>query len=135
MTTTYLGTSTGVRLRHDQRGGKVELNGKSSDLASSAWVGRADQDFRGIDVARLDAELAQRLRWAGTRLDLPAGRYETLLPPSAVADLMIYQYWTGTGRDALDGRTVFSAPGGGPASVSGSPTCRSRCAATRPCRG
>ena len=76
-------------------------------------------------MAALDAELAQRLGWAARRVDLPAGRYETLLPPSAVADLMIYQYWTGTGRDALDGRTVFSAPGRGhPGRRAASPTCR-----------
>jgi predicted Zn-dependent protease len=30
MTTTYLGTSTGLRLRHDQPSGRVELNGKSA---------------------------------------------------------------------------------------------------------
>jgi predicted Zn-dependent protease len=36
-----------------------------------------------------------------------------LLPPSAVADLMIYLYWSAGARDAHDGRTVFSAPGGG----------------------
>ncbi|HEX6920332.1 MAG TPA: metallopeptidase TldD-related protein, partial [Actinomycetes bacterium] len=40
-------------------------------------------------------------------------RYETLLPPSAVADFLIYQYWSSVARDAHDGRTVFSRPGGG----------------------
>jgi predicted Zn-dependent protease len=29
-----------------------------------------------------------------------------------VADLMIYLYWSAGGRDAADGRTVFSRPGG-----------------------
>ena len=48
-----------------------------------------------------------------TSVELPAGRYETLLPPSAVADLMAYAYWTASGRSAAEGRTVFSAPGGG----------------------
>ncbi|WP_242418417.1 metallopeptidase TldD-related protein, partial [Frankia sp. CpI1-P] len=45
-------------------------------------------------------------------VELPAGRYETLLPPSAVADLMIDLYWSAAGRDAAEGRTVFSRPGG-----------------------
>ena len=44
---------------------------------------------------------------------LPAGRYETLLPPTAVADLLIYQMWSAAARDAVEGRTVFSKPGGG----------------------
>ena len=46
-------------------------------------------------------------------MDLPAGRYETLLPPSAVADLMIDLYWSAGARDAAEGQTVFSRPGGG----------------------
>src|SRR5262249_256472 len=37
----FLGTSSGLRFRHDQPAGKVELNAKSADLAHSAWVGHA----------------------------------------------------------------------------------------------
>ena len=51
--------------------------------------------------------------WAQRTVELPAGRYETILPPSAVADLMIYLSWSMDGRGAQEGRTVFSAPGGG----------------------
>ena len=61
----------------------------------------------------MDASLAQRLDWARRRVELPAGRYETLLPPGAMADLMTYMYWSAGAKDALDGRTVFSKPGGG----------------------
>ena len=61
----------------------------------------------------LTAELATRLGWAERRIDLPPGRYETLLPPGPVADLMIYAYWTASARDADEGRNVFAAPGGG----------------------
>ncbi|WP_031510512.1 metallopeptidase TldD-related protein [Streptomyces megasporus] len=113
MVSTYLGTSTGLRLRHDQPTGTLEVNAKSPDRARSAWAGRATRDFRDVDPRALDAELAQRLEWAKRQVELPAGRYETLLPPSAVADLLIYQMWSSTGRDAAEGRTVFSRPGGG----------------------
>ena len=51
--------------------------------------------------------------WSQRRIELPAGRYETLLPPSAVSDLMIYLYWTMEARDADEGRNVFAKPGGG----------------------
>jgi predicted Zn-dependent protease len=113
MRTTYLGTSTGVRLRHDQPTGHVEINGKSQDYSRSAWVGMATPDFSDVDVAALDGQLAERLGWAQRRIDLAAGRYATLLPPTAVADLMIYLYWSAGARDAHEGRTVFSKPGGG----------------------
>ncbi|MFF3562838.1 metallopeptidase TldD-related protein [Streptomyces sp. NPDC002574] len=113
VTSTYLGSSTGLRLRHDQPSGTLELNAKSEDMSRSAWAGAATRDFTDVDPAALDADLAQRLAWAERRIDLPAGRYETLLPPSAVADLVIYQQWSSAARDAAEGRTVFSKPGGG----------------------
>ncbi|MEV5332142.1 metallopeptidase TldD-related protein [Streptomyces werraensis] len=113
MVSTYLGTSTGLRLRHDQPNGTLEVNAKSPDRTRSAWAGRSTRDFKDVDPAALDAELAVRLGWAERRLELPAGRYETLLPPTAVADLLIYQLWSASGRDAAEGRTVFSKPGGG----------------------
>ncbi|MEV8394388.1 MULTISPECIES: metallopeptidase TldD-related protein [unclassified Streptomyces] len=113
LTSTYLGTSTGVRLRHDQPSGTLELNAKSPDRTRSAWAGRSTRDFKDVDPASLDAELARRLAWAERKTELPAGRYETLLPPTAVADLLIYQLWSSTARDAAEGRTVFSRPGGG----------------------
>ncbi|QDY76119.1 metallopeptidase TldD-related protein [Streptomyces qinzhouensis] len=113
LTSTYLGTSTGLRLRHDQPNGTLELNAKSPDRSRSAWAGRATRDFTDVDPAALDEELAGRLAWAGRRIELPAGRYETLLPPTAVADLLIYQSWSSAARDAAEGRTVFSKPGGG----------------------
>ncbi|WP_327357095.1 metallopeptidase TldD-related protein [Streptomyces sp. NBC_01304] len=113
MTSSYLGTSTGLRLRHDQPNGTLEINAKSPDRKRSAWAGRSTRDFKDVDPAALDAELATRLGWAERRIDLPAGRYETLLPPTAVADLLIYQYRSASARDAAEGRTVFSKPGGG----------------------
>jgi predicted Zn-dependent protease len=113
LTSTYLGTSTGLRLRHDQPNGTLELNAKSPDRTRSAWAGRTTRDFKDVDPAALDSELARRLAWAERKVELPAGRYETLLPPTAVADLLIYQFWSSAARDAAEGRTVFSRPGGG----------------------
>ena len=113
VTSTYLGSSTGLRLRHDQPTGTVELNAKTADLSDSAWAGAATRDFTDVDPAALEEQLAQRLVWGERRIDLPAGRYETLLPPSALADLLVYMSWSMGGRDAAEGRTVFSKPGGG----------------------
>ncbi|AQW49916.1 metallopeptidase TldD-related protein [Streptomyces violaceusniger] len=113
LVSSYLGSSTGLRLRHDQPTGTLEVNAKSPDRTRSAWAGRATRDFTDVDPAAIDAELARRLAWAERKVELPAGRYETLLPPSAVADLLIDQLWSSSARDAAEGRTVFSKPGGG----------------------
>ncbi|MGW5921895.1 metallopeptidase TldD-related protein [Nocardia fluminea] len=112
--TTWLGTSTGVRRRFSQPTGSVEINGKrgeGKDLAS-AWVGVGTADFTDVDTPGLLAELSRRLDWSQRRVELPAGRYETLLPPSAVADLMIYLAWSMEGRGAHEGHTAFSRAGG-----------------------
>ncbi|MET9418705.1 metallopeptidase TldD-related protein [Streptomyces klenkii] len=109
----YLGTSAGLRLRHDQPAGTLELNAKSPDGTRSAWAGRATRDFTDVDPRAMDADLARRLAWAERKVELPAGRYETLLPPTAVADLLVYQMWSAAARDAAEGRTVFSKAGGG----------------------
>jgi predicted Zn-dependent protease len=113
LVSTFLGTSGGLRLRYDQPTGRVELNAKSADLTRSAWAGAATRDFTDVDIAGLDAGLSERLDWAKRSISLPAGRYETLLPPTAVSDLMIYLYWSAGAKDAADGRTVFSKAGGG----------------------
>jgi predicted Zn-dependent protease len=113
MVSTYLGTSTGLRRRHDQPTGRIELNAKSADLTRSAWTGAATPDFTDVDIAALDAGLSERLGWAKRSISLPAGRYETLLPPTAVADLLVYTYWSAGAKEAAEGRTVFSKPGGG----------------------
>jgi predicted Zn-dependent protease len=113
VTSTFLGTSTGIRARHDQPAGRLELNAKSADLARSAWAGVATRDFTDVDVTDVDAGLARRLSWQSRRVELPAGRYETLLPPTAVADMLTYMYWSAGARDAGEGRTVFSRSGAG----------------------
>jgi predicted Zn-dependent protease len=113
LVSTFLGTSGGLRRRYDQPTGRVELNAKSADLTRSAWAGAATRDFTDVDIAGLDAGLSERLDWAKRSISLPAGRYETLLPPTAVADMMIYLYWSAGAKAAAEGRTVFSKAGGG----------------------
>ncbi len=109
--TTWLASSTGLRLRDARPTGYVELTGKNDD--SSTWVSASTRDWSDVSVPSLTGELSRRLGWARRSVSLPAGRYETLLPPSAAADLMTYVYWSAVGRDADEGRTVFSRAGGG----------------------
>jgi predicted Zn-dependent protease len=113
VTTTWLGSSTGLRRRHAQPTGYIELTGKNDLPGGSSWVGQHTRDWSDVSVPSLDAELQRRLGWSKRHIDLPAGRYETLLPSSAVADLLTYMYWTSSGREAAEGRTVFSRAGGG----------------------
>jgi predicted Zn-dependent protease len=63
-------------------------------------------------MAALEDKVSLELEWAERRMDLDAGRYEVVLPPEAVADFMVSLVDATGGRDAEEGRSVFSAPGG-----------------------
>jgi len=102
-----------VRRRHTERIGKVEITAKTPDFTRSAWVGQVTHDFLDIDLRAMFDTLRQRLAWAAHRIDVPAGSYEVLLEPSAAADLAIAAYWFMTRRDADEGRSPYSRPGGG----------------------
>src|SRR6202000_1422390 len=109
--TTFLATSNGLRRRYTQPTGSVEINAKRD--GASAWVGVGTPDFAGVPTDSLLEQLSMRLGWAKRRVEVPAGRYETILPPSAVADMMIYLAWSMSGRGAQEGRTALSAVDGG----------------------
>jgi predicted Zn-dependent protease len=109
--TTFVATSNGLRRRYTQPTGSVEINAKRD--GASAWAGVSTPDFVGVQVDSLLEQLSTRLGWAKRTVELPAGRYETIMPPSTVADMMIYLAWTMDGRGAQEGRTALSAPGGG----------------------
>ncbi|HEV7580429.1 MAG TPA: TldD/PmbA family protein [Mycobacterium sp.] len=111
VSTTFLASSTGLRRRFTQPTGAVEINGKRGD--ASAWAGIGTPDFVDVPTDSLLEELSMRLGWAERSVELPAGRYETIMPPSTVADMMIYLAWSMAGRAAQEGRTALSAPGGG----------------------
>lgn len=108
--TTFVATSTGLRRRYTQPTGSVEINAKRG--GASAWAGISTPDFVNVPMDSMLEDLAMRLGWAERTVELPAGRYETIMPPSTVADMMIYLTWTMDGRGAQEGRTALSAPGG-----------------------
>ena len=109
--TTFLATSNGLRRRYTQPTGSVEINAKRD--GASAWAGVSTPDFVDVPIDSLLEQLSTQLGWAKRTVELPAGRYETIMPPSTVADMMIYLAWTMDGRGAQEGRTALSAPGGG----------------------
>lgn len=113
VSTVYLGTSSGVRLRFVDSEGRLEDTAKSHARTRSAWAGRAARSVRGLDVVSLDDELRQGLEWQARPVEVEPGRHPALLTPSAVADLMVDLFWSSIGRNADEGQSVWSAPGGG----------------------
>ncbi|MGO8724847.1 MAG: metallopeptidase TldD-related protein [Acidimicrobiales bacterium] len=113
VSTVYLGSSTGFRLRYVEPTGKLELVARADGGARSAWTSAGAADLSTVHVEELEERLFHRLAWAERKLELDAGRYEVVLPPDAVADLVVMLGESTSGREAEEGRSVFSAPGGG----------------------
>jgi len=109
--TTFVATSGGLRRRYTQPTGSVEINAKRD--GASAWAGVGTPNFVDVPLDSLLDQLSTQLGWAKRTIELPAGRYETIMPPSTVADMMIYLAWSMDGRGAQEGRTALSAPGRG----------------------
>ncbi len=110
----FLGTSSGLRLRHDQPSGKVELNAKSADLRPLR-LGRARPAATSPTWTWRRWTPAWRSGWTGAGAGSncrPAGT-RRCCRRAALADLLTYMYWSAGAKDALDGRTVFSKAGGG----------------------
>jgi predicted Zn-dependent protease len=113
VTSSFLGTSSGLRLRHDQPTARFELCGKSGSRSRSAWAGRSGRRFADMDLASTPDEVRRGLAAQATRIDVAPGRQRVLLSPSAVADMLIYLLWSAGARDAVEGRSAFSRQGGG----------------------
>lgn len=109
--TTWLGTSAGARRRHVQPKGTLEMTGKSHHRSRSTYDCRYTRDFTDVDVLAVDAGITTRLGWQQNRIDLEPGRYDTVLPATSVADLLVYLYFVSDARSAFEGRTVFSQKG------------------------
>ncbi len=113
VTSSYLGTTSGLRLRHDQPAARFELCGKSAGGTRSAWAGRSGRRFTEMDIAGTPDEVRRGLQAQATRIDVAPGRQRVLLSASAAADMLIYLLWSAGARDAVEGRSAFSRPGGG----------------------
>ncbi len=111
-TTETLGIATGLRAVGRRVAGSVTMTVKSPDLRRSAWVGAVSADLGRIDVDHLYQRAAQRLGWAERSIELPAGRYEVILEPSATADLILHLAWEMHARGADEGKTAFAGPDG-----------------------
>lgn len=111
--TVWVGSKGGLRLRNDSPIGRVEMTGKSHQRSRSTWEGIETHDFSNVSIANIDKAIRQRLEWQAKKVDLPAGKYDTIFPSGSVADLYTYMVWVSTGRDAFEGQSVFSKKGGG----------------------
>ena len=111
--TTYVGTSSGTRMRFVEDTSRFELCAKSSDRTRSAWSGQGGTTLADVNLEQHASEVLSKLEYQKVAMDVAPGRHTVVLSPSAVADLMIYLLWSAAARDAAEGRNAFANPKGG----------------------
>jgi predicted Zn-dependent protease len=109
----WVGSKGGMRLRHDSPVGRVEMTAKSHSRSRSTWEGIETHNFNNVSVEKIDQQIRQRLAWQERKVELPAGRYDTVFPSGSIADFYVYMMWVAGARSAFEGQSVFSKNGGG----------------------
>jgi len=75
---------------------------------SSGWAKSNSPDIRTLDPAALAATASQKATESREPREIPAGRYTTILPPSAVLDLVGFLFYDFAGTAVLDKRSCFT---------------------------
>ncbi len=85
---------------------------RTPDGAGSGWAGGASNAFSRIDPAALGARAVDKAKRSVGAVAIEPGRYTVVLEPTAVGNLL--QLLTGAmnARNADEGRSFFSKPGG-----------------------
>jgi predicted Zn-dependent protease len=89
------------------------MTAKSHSRSRSTWEGIETHDFNNVSVEKIDKQIRQRLSWQERKVELPAGRYDTVFPSGSIADFYVYMMWEAGARSAFEGQSVFSKNGGG----------------------
>jgi predicted Zn-dependent protease len=86
---------------------------RTSDGAGSGWAGSAALDIGSIDGAALAATAIDKAKRSASAVAIEPGRYTVVLEPTAVGNLVQLLAFATNARQADEGRSFFSKPGGG----------------------
>lgn len=86
---------------------------RTTDGAGSGWAGAAARDIGTIDGAALAATAIDKATRSLNAVAVEPGRYTVVLEPTAVGNLVQLMAFATNARQADEGRSFFSKPGGG----------------------
>jgi predicted Zn-dependent protease len=106
-------TSNGLFAYHRSTGGASTMTVRTRDGASSGWAGDEAANWENIDSERIARDAVAKCGgWRG-RTALDPGAYTVVLEPTAAGMLMSRMLGALDARQADEGRSYFSKPGGG----------------------
>jgi predicted Zn-dependent protease len=86
---------------------------RTPDGTGSGWAGASHHDWSKIDAAALGARAIEKAKRSVNPVAIEPGRYTVVLEPTAVANLVQLIAGSLGARNADEGRSFFSKPGGG----------------------
>ncbi|MGC2418365.1 MAG: TldD/PmbA family protein [Candidatus Acidiferrales bacterium] len=101
-----LANSRGLFARYEQT--RSEFSVTILESHSSGWAKENSPDIRKIDPEALAESASEKAAKSREPREIPAGRYTTILPPSAVLDLVGFLFYDFAGTAVLDKRSCFT---------------------------
>ncbi|MGA8872045.1 MAG: metallopeptidase TldD-related protein, partial [Candidatus Acidiferrales bacterium] len=101
-----LANSRGLFARYEQT--RSEFSVTILESHSSGWAKENSPDIRTIDPEALAESASEKAAKSREPREIPAGRYTTILPPSAVLDLVGFLFYDFAGTAVLDKRSCFT---------------------------
>ncbi len=108
-----IANSEGLFAYRRQTASSMTTTVRTPDGTGSGWAGAAHHDWTKIDAAALGARAIEKAQRSANPVAIEPGRYTVVLEPTAVANLVQLIAGSLAARNADEGRSFFSKPGGG----------------------
>jgi PmbA protein len=103
---TVMANSKGLFAHYEQT--RSEFSVTILESKSSGWAKSNSPDIRTLDPEALAESASRKAAESREPREIPAGRYTTILPPSAVLDLVGFLFYDFAGTAVLDKRSCFT---------------------------
>lgn len=91
----------------------ISETARTKDATGSGWASQSSHQASDIDYGKLARSAASKAKGSAKPRSLAPGKYVTILEPACVANLVGMMMWSMSARSADEGRSYFSAKGGG----------------------
>ena len=108
-----LGNRTGLFAYNRSTAANYTLTVRTNDGTGSGWAGAEHPDWKQIDFAGMASNAITKARLSRNPVAIEPGRYDVILEPQAVGDLVQLMGFALNARTADEGRSAFAKAGGG----------------------
>jgi predicted Zn-dependent protease len=104
---------SGLFAYHRSTFANFTLTVRTADGTGSGWAAADDRDWSRLDFQGVARRATEKARASRQPTAVEPGRYTVILEPQAVGDLVQLMAFSMDARQADEGRSAFTAPGGG----------------------